>query len=287
VGGGYNLAGGLDNSSGGGGGAGGGAVRLTAGGKVAISSTGQISTNGGDGGSRTLANPSTGAGAGGGGSGGALIILAGETITNNGTLSAQRGSAGTGGNGGNGGNGGAGRTRFEDNSGSGLSGSGTETPGQQSATIGKSFYSTSSYTVESNSYDSGSDSPVYTFFTSDATVPSGSTASYQIAGSSDDFVSDDTGFVNTNQLSQIDGKRYFKFKVTLQSGDRTETPEVRSISIGVFLNSFDFAIPACARIHAAANTTDPLSVGLSLLYFCLLLWLPRQFAKLIILNTTR
>lgn len=101
-------AGGNSTYVGGAGGGGGGAIVMASSGTITI--TGSITANGGVGaGTSTTSSNSSG---GGGGSGGSIRLVA-NTISGNGSITANAGSGGTGWNGANGGVGSAGRIRLE------------------------------------------------------------------------------------------------------------------------------------------------------------------------------
>lgn len=252
---------------GGGGGAGGGAVQIVSGDDLTINFSGSVLANGGDGG--TLGGSGNHAGGGGGGSGGAIVLFSAGVLSNAGSVSAVGGTGGTGGNGGDGGNGAAGRARFEDSDGGAFTGTGSENPNPLAP--GQVFYRVGTRVVVTRSYDTGSESPVYLGFNSQETTPAGSTVTYEVAGSRDNFQSDDTGYVPTSSLSTLDGRRYVRFRVSLTSVDRNTTPEVLSFTLSYFDGAFRFAYASCAGARGGAAGG---SGGLWLLV-ALLPWLTR------------
>lgn len=229
-------------SGGPGGGGGGGTLSIQAGNTFRVAATGQILAKGGNGGD---SNPAHGAGGGGGGGGGSILIYAGATGVDNGSIDA------TGGLGGQvtaavpGGDGGGGVIRFAFSSGE-FTGTGTENPPPSIVPKPKTVYSKASYVIVSPNYDTQASNPHYSALVKDQTLHSGDTITYQVAGSNDNFVADDTGYLPEGDLGRLDGKRYFRFKVTLQSGNTSTSPEVRQLSIQ-FKNLFEFSLVGCAR----------------------------------------
>ncbi len=276
-GGGYNLGAVNAQSSGGAGGGGGGALRLMAASIEVAAVTGKILATGGSGGSQ--ANADTHAGAGGGGAGGTVVLFSREDIVIDGELYATGGMRGVGGHGGDGGNGAIGRTRLENGNGNGYTGGITVEP-LPNVAFGTTYFSTQSVVVESKSYDTGTNEPAYLSFTPTETLNSG-TLTYEIAGSSDDFGSDDTGYLPVAQLSDIDGKRYFKFRVTLQAGNRTSSPEVSQIRVAFFDQAFAFRFASCARTSFPRDRASIVEIiGIAFLFLIPLLFRPirRKFS---------
>jgi hypothetical protein len=247
-------------SSGAGGGGGGGAIAIYAGGNITVSSTGHVLTTGGNGGSAGSYN----AGAGGGGAGGSVIIFAAGTFSENGTINSQAGSGGTGAGGIDGGVGSDGVNRFATASGT-LSGTGSESPAAMPGPI--TVFSQLAYTIESLVIDSRNTSPEYTSITREQTL-NGGTATIEMAGSSDGFVSDTTGYVAESSLSSLSGKRYFKFRVTLQSASATASPEITKLTFNItdrVQTAFHLKVASCAAV------TNPSEVGFPSLLVSLLL----------------
>jgi hypothetical protein len=274
------LGGGGDGSGAGGGG-GGGVIEITAGGNIHLGATGQVLATGGDGGD--LAGGGVKSGGGGGGAGGAIVLIAGGTLVDDGVINADGGQGGGTTAPAVDGNGAQGRTRFV-NSGIAWTGTGTESPlpnmpGSVANSFGQTWHSKSSYWILSKSFDTENSSPVYTGITKTESKPTGSTITYQLAGSSDDFQSDTTGFVDSSQISQLNGKRYFKVKILMSSDptDRTHFPEVSALSINFdphFQNEFLFkSLAGCAAIHHSDKDSDQRSGPIATLLFLFTLYL--------------
>lgn len=270
----YTL-GGVNNSSGGGGAGGGGAIQISAGGNIQITSTGEVLAKGGAGGGTS--SGSLLAGCGGGGAGGAIVLMAAGQYNNEGKVNADRSSGGSGSSGGAGGNGAVGRTWLVDSrdftTWPSLPPGAEETPSPNMSEFGRIYYSKTSYVVESDLYDTKNSSPSYDRLETDEVKPSGSSIGYELAGSSDQFASDTTGFVSSSQISQLNGKRYFKFRVTMQSANRESTPEVRAIRLHIIDHvqyKFLFETSGCARIHPSDQRTSPLGMLIFLSYLILI-----------------
>ncbi len=228
----------VTDSAGGGGGGGGGAFALTTGGDLTLSATGQILVTGGDGGA---AAGGLKAGGGGGGAGGAVRLYALGAGTNDGVINAQGGSGGAAAV--SGGDGSDGVNRFAFGTGA-FVGAGTENPPPTSnPTV---FYSTLENISVSDIEDTNSDRPRYTRFNTTETLHTGDGISYEIAGSSDGFQSDDTGYFPVGQISRIDGKRYYRVKVRMTSASAATTPEVTQVRVH-FEPGFALGVMGCAR----------------------------------------
>lgn len=63
-----------------------------------------------------------------------------------------------------------------------------------------------------------------------SSLPGTATATILVAGSNDNFVNDNSGFIPVSNLTPIQSKRYFKFQVTLQQ-DSTAAPASTASSI--------------------------------------------------------
>lgn len=224
-----------------GGGGGGGALSLQVGGNVLLSATGQILVTGGNGG--VLANAAHKAGGGGGGGGGSVLIYGGGTGTDNGTIDATGGLGGTAFV--QGGDGGGGVIRYAFSGGE-FTGTGTENPPPSLLPKPKVVYSQSSYQIVSGIYDTGSSHPHYTALVKEQTLHSGDSITYELAGSSDNFVSDDTGYVSETALARLEGKRYFRFRATLKSAHADSSPTVQKLTLQ-YKNLFEFSLVGCAR----------------------------------------
>lgn len=241
-------------SRGAGGGGGGGAVAFFAGGNFTIAAGGSILTTGGAGGLGASAG-----GMGGGGAGGSVLIYAAGSGVDDGSIDSQGGGGGNDGGGGmlNGGDGSIGISWFGFGTGNGgFTGGGTENPAPNTAVKPKIFYSTASYQVTSTAYDTGTPSPNYLSFTAETTEgAAGSTISFEVAGSSDQFVLDNTGFVPASEITSLNGKRYLRFRATLKSASPTATPTVDAIRIA-YQPVFEFSIGGCARALPRALTNN-------------------------------
>jgi hypothetical protein len=228
-----------------GGGGGGGALSFEVGGNFVISSTGSILTTGGAGGA--LANGAHRAGGGGGGGGGSVRIYAGGTGTDNGSIDSTGGAGGTGFV--VGGDGGGGVNRFAFSSGD-FTGSGSENPPPSLTPKPRTAYTRQTVTITTGTYDTGATNPHYSGLTKTETRTASDTISYELAGSSDAFAADNTGFVSESNLSRLDGKRYFKIRITLKSASSSATPKVTALSVN-YQNLFDYSLVGCARVTTA------------------------------------
>jgi hypothetical protein len=264
----------VGNTFGASGGGGGGVVFIQAGGKISIGSTGAILADGGNGG-----EGAGGGGNGGAGSGGAIVLVSGSTIENAGTLEAIGGTGPNGTTGAGSGQGSVGRIRYVSFIGDITPiGSGSEQPAPTSATFGQTYYkSLASATVITPAYDSQNSAPTYTLATPQQTVPAGSSITLEIAGSSDGFVADDTGWVSLSNLGALQSKRYYRFRAQLQAGLRGETPVIESVQLSVNDREqpvFSFTLGTCAGTPAPTMNTSPWSAPASLVLMALwLLWL--------------
>jgi hypothetical protein len=236
-------------SRGGGGGGGGGVIRISAVGNFL--NDGSILALGGNGGQPSVA---AGAGSGGAGAGGTIWIQTAGTYTNNGTIAASRGTAGgvqapgTG----NGGVAGEGRTWIT-NSNDVIGGTAAETPVTNLAFEGFIHYSKNLNVAQSISYDLRNTSPNPSSLSLQTSLPTTSTAATFVAGSSDNFQNDNPGFVPLSLISNLNGKRYFKFKIQLQL--IAPQPAVTPATVSLVTLQFDgirksnFAVtPSCGYI---------------------------------------
>ena len=260
----YSLGAANENGTGGGGGGGGGVFVLHAGGDITITDNGRVRSQGGNGGGEN--NAVRLSGSGGGGSGGSIVMFSSTLFDNNCdngvgtvTIDAEGGSEGTGTSGGDGGSGANGRIRIvtsQDitqpaNAGGWCIGD-SESPTILPANVtnvGFVRYATGTdYIVTSKVLDTGNSNPNYNSVTTDSTTTANTTVVTEVAGSRDNFTSDDTGF--TTNINSLDGKRYLKFRVTLHSSSQTETPLVNSITVDFdeqVQSAFNFKVKGCAR----------------------------------------
>lgn len=240
--------------AGGGGGAGGGLVIIQSVGDFELGSStnaniGYIFANGGNG-----ADSAGNGGPGAGGGGGSVQVFSGGTIriynTNTGLAASQAvggqnpaptvGAAG-----------GTGRSWFSSVA---YSSAGFYDPSEQAPVVpgNNVVYSTAAETAISKAYDlRGTLADVLSISTS----PTSADFAIEWAGSSDNFVSDDTGF--TNSLAALQGKRYVKFKFTVTNSVPTAPTSLTAIDISYAPGSReDFAFKAaagCGRVEETKN----------------------------------
>lgn len=216
---------GSSTDGGGGGGGGGGTVVIHAVGNVEITSTGLITARGGQGGSSNSGGGNGSGGGGGGGGGGSVkIFTAGNLELNTGTdIDVTGGAGGTpvSGTAGPGGTGSFGRTWLNYTT---FSGGGTESHGSLLTQIGTIEYNTVSQTVVSKAYDVSSTTVLYNSASTDVTSAD---IGIEVAGSTDNFSSNDTGWQPLVNLSTLNSHRYFKFRITLANSNAT-TPTIFS-----------------------------------------------------------
>lgn len=230
--------GGSSTEGGGGGGGGGGTVIIRAVGDVTLSTTGVIDARGGNGGA---ANSGGGGGAGGGGS--ISVFTAGTLYLLNTTaviqINVNAGSPGISATGGSGGNGGSGRTwdlfninGIDPGSGAESVGSGLSNPGDSPPLpIGETIpirYITTPVTVVSKSFDTQSSLAEFQSITSTPVSPA---IVFQVSGSNDNFIADDTGWLNSSQISNLNKKRYIKFRIILTNTNATTPIQVSAVTI--------------------------------------------------------
>lgn len=249
--------------AGAGGGGGGGTVILHAVGDINIgespsSATGLIKTYGGDGGSTT-----GNGGAGGGGGGGGVLAFSGGTINiyNNVAANASDASRGQGGTSAlpsTGGLGGDGRSWLMSVN---YNIVGNYTPGEQAPldTInGKVEFSAASQNVISRVFHIESN---FATFNSVTSSPTSADYVVAVAGSNDNFVSDDTGF--TSDLSQLTNKNYFKFRVTVTTSTPANPTMLDELAINYtpgLREKFDMKAAGCGRVDAGAGPNGPLTL---------------------------
>lgn len=263
--------GGTTTEAGGGGGGGGGVVIIHAVGDVnvgtsPVSATGFIYANGGKGGDSNV-----GGGPGGGGGGGAIKIFSGGTVNiyNNDGGGASRADQGAGGVNAvpsGGAVGGPGRSWVASVD---YHGPGFYSPSEETPVIANNntvdFVSTAqeiilkSQDLDStrNTIDSFTFSPVSSDF------------SVQYRGSSDDFASDDTGWMTS--ASDVANKRYVKIKLLITSSTPA-TPTMMDAITWTYTKSekkeFDLKSSGCGLVDS--QKTKPPSGGLLFLFIALL-----------------
>ncbi len=267
---------GSDTEGGGGGGGGGGTVIIHAVGNVTITAAGQILARGGNGGSAN-----TGGGGGGGGGGSVKIFTVGNLTLTSGIEVDVNGGTGTVptlANAGDGAAGSFGRTWIVSTT---FSGTGSESQFSNLWSIGVSNFSTAAEAIVSKSYDTQSDTTQYQ---SILTNPISSEIAVEVAGSTDNFVTNDSGWLPGSQINLLNTKRYVKFKITLTNTSPTVPTKIFSIAIN--LNSGlsvvdstlqqDFNFKGCGLIRVSSGS----SAGVSSLFAALgLLLLPLLLAR--------
>lgn len=203
---------GSNTEGGAGGGGGGGTVVIHAVGNVIISATGLIQAFGGNGGAAN-----TGGGGGGGGGGNVKIftpVALNMTPVTPIDVNAGQGSIPVLANAGDGGDGSFGRTW--DVAGS-FPGPGLETHGPTLLDVGTVGYVSGTVQVASSkSYDTESTLVTYESITAS---PASSDISFEIAGSDDNFASDDTGWINAAAISVVAKKRYVKYRISVNNSN--------------------------------------------------------------------
>ncbi len=252
-----------------------------AGGNIRINAAGVVKADGGAG--WRFADGALKAGSGGGGGGGALRFLSGGSITlASVNVTAIGGAAGSGSAGGDGGIGASGRTLFLESTNNYTLNVGTLSAGNPPPSVAGppfnevGYADDTTYTITSKSYDTQSALPDYLSPAIVDSTPAGTSITYEFAGSSDNFVADDSGFVSLSNISLLNGKRYLKYRVTLATTDREVSPTVTSIAIRFdnTIEKFSFQLASCASVHASQ---DPFWKGRALwtfAYLVLLLCLP-------------
>lgn len=240
---------GSNSESGGGGGGAGGTVVIHAVGDITLAATGSILARGGSG---AAANSG---GGGGGGAGGSVKILtpARITLAPAGTpINVAGGASGTPavGTAGAGGSGIYGRTWLLAST---FSGSGSESHPTLLSSIGTLEYTTGvSQTAESKSYDTGSNFPVFQSITS---TPSSSEVSFEVAASSDDFATDDSGWISASLLASLQNRRFIKFRVAITNSNATAPTTLSLITLNFALErqkEFSFtSTSSCGSVRGA------------------------------------
>ncbi len=251
-------AGSISNFGAGGGG-GGGVVILHAArdvniGEAPTSTTGFILVNGGNGGS-----PANDGGAGGGGGGGGVQVFSGGTINiySDSGLPASNANSGNGGTNtipSTGGLGGPGRSWFSSVAYNGI---GFYTPSEESPLLpGNVEFSSATQTVTSQVIDLANR---YVESSSASLLPGSSDYSIELAGSNDNFVSDDSGWTTNPAL--LRRKRYMKFRISITASN-VSTPDMVDTAQIIYTpgEREDFSLKAagCGRIEGGGGS--PLSL---------------------------
>lgn len=251
---------GSNAEAGGGGGGGGGMVIIHAVGGITVSSTGMILAHGGKGG-----DSNTGGGGGGGGGGSIRLMTAGRITLETGTpvdVTGGTGGAVVSANAGAGGSGGFGRTWLVYST---FGGTGSESHTTALWDPGVFQYSTGlPEKIVSKSYDTRSTLPA---FDGVEVSPSSTGVTFRVAGSNDNFVSDDTGWLDLTQLSQLNHKRFVRFEMTITNTNPTTPTEVTGVSINFtpgVKNDFNFS-SGCGSVGGFPMGTNGASLALILL----------------------
>lgn len=229
-----NLAGGSGGgggksgttSSGGGGGAGGGSIILYAVDGVIVEPTGRLDVNGGAGGGGA---PGSGdGGAGGGGGGGSLLVFSRGDIVFDGTVTALAGTGGVS-DGGDGGIGADGRTWINDAD--GISDGVGENPVSFLILIGTIQYEVGTYTLVSKTIDLMNSKPTLNAATMDATIGGAGSVALEIATGDEPFDVAGATWVPAASASSLSGKRYVRFRISLNNADEEAWTIARSVQI--------------------------------------------------------
>lgn len=264
---------GSNTEGGGGGGGSGGTVIIHAVGNVLVSGTGLILAHGGTGGLAISG------GGGGGGGGGSIKIFSSATINLVPAGFPVDATEGAGaipsvGAAGDGGSGSTGRTWLAvPNDGTDLLGAGVENPNTSLGFRGSIQYETTAQTAISKSYDTGSSLTNYNSVTFN---PVSTDIALQISGSSDNFVADDTGWLNASQVASLESKRFVKFKLILTNSNSFVPTQITDVSVDYVpgtIEVFQFK-SGCGTI--ARGTPLP---GNQALLILLLFLLPLLFAQ--------
>jgi len=273
-GGGAYVVGGASDSTGAGGGAGGGLVAIYA--LQDFYCQGTIRANGGNGGG---AVGGALGGLGGGGGGGTVVIIAGRNYTNDGNVYA---AAGTGGarvadNAGRGGGGGPGRSWYTDNDNT-LSGTGSEDTACILQNCGTVVFDTGTLEAITTSIDLQNTRPTLNSVNLNSALNGASTLTVSLAGSNDNFASDDTGWVSTGSLDSLTGKRYVKFRFQLDNQDATNYSYLDAVTLDfseTTMDQFNFGA-ACGRV-----SLSPPPSFLQIIFQMIFLLMPYFLIKLL------
>lgn len=255
---------GSSTEGGSGGGAGGGTVVIHAVSGVTIANGGAILAYGGSGGA---ANDGGGGGGGGGGSV-KIFTPAHLEVAALGTIDASSGPGATPTNvsAGTGGAGALGRAWLVARTSNYAGPVNGSTLLANEGTVG--FVSGTVQTATSKSFDTGSKRVTYQSFIAN---PVSSGITLEVAGSDDDFVSDNSGWINTAAISGIATKRYIKFRVNLNNPDALNPTFVNDVTLTYDpgqIDDFTFKSGGCGLVQ---NTPPPNS---SLWFRLLLLFVP-------------
>ena len=250
---------------GGGGGAGGGTVIIHSVDDVVITSgTGAIYASGGRGG-----GSNTGGGGGSGAGGNVKIFTKGDyqndnLIDVNPVTPPLPGSPAAG----DGGQGSRGRTWIRANT---FPGGGGESDDNSLTAAGNegtfNYVSGTVQVATSKSYDAGSE---LVFYESITASPASVNVTVEVAGSDDNFVSDNSGWINSNAISALNRKRYLKYRVSINNTNANNPTRVNDVTInytlGTAQENFTFESGGCGSV----KNLPPQKLNWLLLLFLLL-----------------
>lgn len=245
------------NEAGGGGGAGGGVMKIHVAGDLTIPVGGVIEAKGGNGGS----SPSTGGEGGGGGGGSIQVWVAGtlslEDAFNVEQITATAGLGGQSSGGGNGGSGYAGRIWI----------SAMNFPALSGATYAPVMRINNEGVVE---YQTGVDQETVTGpidtrstlaqFSAANISPTVAGVTVLAAGSRDAFANDDSGWVSLSNISQLNNKRFLKFKININNGNATTPSTVDSLTVDYVPGTqkeFEMQSSGCGLVGGSGNLPPP------------------------------
>lgn len=258
---------GSSTQGGGGGGAGGGIIIIHAVGDVIINATGAILALGGNGGAAN-----SGGGGGGGGGGSVKIFTPANLHLDSGTpinVSNGVGSIPTVANAGDGGLGSYGRTWDISATFTGL---GSESHASGLLQLGTPEFSIGSpqYAV-SKSYDTQFSLSSFKSISANTLSPD---VNFEVAGSDDNFVSSDSGWISAASITTLQKKRYVKFKLILTNSNAATPTQVSDVYINYdlgILEEFQFKSAGCGRIQNESTSTKKFFLLVLLLLMPLLI----------------
>lgn len=261
---------GSNSEAGAGGGGGGGAVFIHAVGDVTLGTNGFIFAHGGNG----ADTPGNG-GAGGAGGGGSIQIFAGGNFlmqalagvhvdARKGTPGQSLASAGTNGDGGIAH---VGRTWIGVGTYDGAN-TASYLPTEDPAMFpGDARYEMINESVISKSFDTLSTLPA--FVSIQASSNDLAQVTVEVAGSSDDFISDNSGWLAENQIASLNNKRYLKFRLNIDNNSGTVPVTVSDITVTYskgLLKDFEFkGAGGCGLVKRTGGANS----GLYLLFLLL------------------
>jgi hypothetical protein len=261
---------GSSTQAGAGGGGGGGVIILHVAGNLTIGTNGFIRARGGNGGVT-----SSDGGEGGSGGGGSIqtwvgkgISLLSSNVSDN-AIDAS-GGANSSGSASRGGDGWNGRTwTASDSTGSGFTtaGAGISPAADVSMTEGFSYSTSgSSQNVITTAIDT--QSTLATFNSASFTSTKDADVTLEVAGSNDAFASDDTGWMSTANVADLNNKRYVRFRLSINNSDEVNPTTVSQVTINYtpgLRTDFDFTSAGCGRIDSGSSGSSSSRVWSALL----------------------